>query len=56
MQLSPYGLLLLIQPLHSSEQHIKANLEFSSNFGYEAAHGCPQPKNVKFKVGFGTVK
>ena len=34
MQLSPYGLLLLTQPLHSSEQHIRANLEFSSNFDY----------------------
>ena len=33
IQLSPYGLLLLTQPLHSSEQHIRANLEFSSNFG-----------------------
>ena len=33
MQLSPYGLLLLSKPLHSSEQHIRANLEFSSNFG-----------------------
>ena len=32
VQLSPYGLLLLTQPLHSSEQHIRANLEFSSNF------------------------
>jgi hypothetical protein len=32
VQFSPYGLLLLIQPLHSSEQHIRANLEFSSNF------------------------
>ena len=32
MQLSPYRLLLLTQPLHSSEQHIRANLEFSSNF------------------------
>ena len=34
MQLSPYELLLLTQPLHSSEQHIRANLEFSSNFEY----------------------
>ena len=33
MQISPYGLLLLTQPLHSSEQHVRANLEFSSNFG-----------------------
>jgi hypothetical protein len=32
VQLSPFGLLLLTQPLHSSEQHTKANLEFSSNF------------------------
>ena len=28
MQLSRYGLLLLTQPLQSSEQHIRANLEF----------------------------
>ena len=26
------GLLLLTQPLNSSEQHTRANLEFSSNF------------------------
>ena len=32
VQLSLYGLLLLTQPVHSSEQHIRANLEFSSNF------------------------
>ena len=34
MQLSPYGLLLLTQPLQSSEQHIRANLEFSSNLEF----------------------
>ena len=34
MQLSPYGLLLLTQPLQSSEQHIRANLEFPSNFAF----------------------
>ena len=34
MQLSLYGLLLLTQPLQSSEQHIRTNLEFSSNFGF----------------------
>ena len=34
MQLSPYGLLLLTQPLQSSEQHIRAHLEFSSNFAF----------------------
>ena len=34
VQLSLFGLLLLTQPLHSSEQHTRANLEFSSNFGY----------------------
>ena len=34
MQLSPYGLVLLTQPLQSSEQHIRANLEFSSNFEF----------------------
>ena len=32
MQLSLFGLLLLTQPLHSSEQQTRANLEFSSNF------------------------
>ena len=32
VQLSPYGLLLLTQPIQSSEQLIRANLEFSSNF------------------------
>ena len=32
-ELSPFGLLLLPQPLNSSEQHTRANLEFSSNFG-----------------------
>ena len=32
MQLSLFGLLLLTQPLGSSEQHTKANLEFPSNF------------------------
>ena len=32
MQFSLFGLLLLTQPLHSSEQHTRANLEFSSNF------------------------
>ena len=34
VQLSPFGLLLLTQPLNSSEQHTRANLEFSSNFGF----------------------
>ena len=33
VQLSLVGLLLLTQPLHSSEQHIRADLEFSSDFG-----------------------
>ena len=28
-----FGLLLHTQPLNSSEQHTRANLEFSSNFG-----------------------
>ena len=32
MQLSLFGLLLLTQPLNSSEQDKRANLEFSSNF------------------------
>ena len=35
MHFSPYGLLLLTQPLQSSEQHIRANLEFSSNFAVD---------------------
>ena len=34
MQLSLFLLLLLTQPLHSSEQHTRANLEFSSNFEF----------------------
>ena len=34
MQLSLFGLLLLTQPLHSSEQHTRANLEFSSDFEF----------------------
>ena len=33
VQLSLFGLLLLSQPLHSSEQHTRADLEFSSDFG-----------------------
>ena len=32
VQLSLYGLLLLTQPVHSSEQHTRADLEFSSDF------------------------
>ena len=32
LQLSLYGLLLLTQPLHSLEQHTRADLEFSSDF------------------------
>ena len=32
VQLSLFGLLLLTQPLNSSEQDTRANLEFSSNF------------------------
>ena len=32
VQLSLVGLLLLTQPLHSSEQHIRADLKFSSDF------------------------
>ena len=34
MQLSLFGLLLLPQPLNSSEQDTRANLEFFSNFGF----------------------
>ena len=29
-----FGLLLHTQPLNSSEQHTKADLEFSSDFGF----------------------
>ena len=32
VQLSLFGLLLLTQPLNSSEQHTRADLEFSSDF------------------------
>ena len=35
MQLSLFGLLLLTQPLNSSKQDTRANLEFSSNFGLD---------------------
>ena len=34
VQLSPFGLLLLNQPLHSLEQHTRADLEFSSGFDF----------------------
>ena len=44
VQLSLFGLLLLTQPLHSSEQHTRANLEFSSNFGPLKAHTTFQIK------------
>ena len=33
VQISLFGLLLLTQPLQSSEQHTRADLEFSSDFG-----------------------
>ena len=33
------GLLLHTQPLHSSEQHTRAHLEFSSHFGYHRKTG-----------------
>ena len=33
-QFSLSGLLLHTQPLHSSEQHTRAHLEFSSHFGH----------------------
>ena len=33
VQLSLYGPLLLTQPLHSSEQRARSDLEFSSDFG-----------------------
>merc|ERR1712051_351815 len=42
VQLSLFGLLLLTQPLHSSEQHTRANLEFSSNFDKALAFGALQ--------------
>ena len=32
VQLSLFGLLLLTQPLNSSEQHTRADLKFSSDF------------------------
>ena len=35
VQLSLLSLLLLTQPLNSSEQHTRANLEFSSDFGID---------------------
>ena len=35
VKLSLFGLLLLTQPLHSSEQHTRADLEFSSYFDYD---------------------
>ena len=41
MQLSLFGLLLLTQPLHSSEQHTRANLEFSSDFGFTQLYFRP---------------
>ena len=34
MQLTLFRLLLLTEPLNSSEQHTRAYLEFSSNFGF----------------------
>ena len=34
VQHSPFGLLLFTQPLHSSEQHTRADLEFFSDFDY----------------------
>ena len=46
MQLSPYGLLLLTQPLQSSEQHIRANLEFSSNFGRKGEYREGEEKKL----------
>ena len=36
------GLLLHTQPLHSSEQHTRADLEFSSDFGYTQENGYGQ--------------
>mgnify|MGYP001244204794 FL=1 len=52
MQLSLFGLLLLTQPLHSSEQHTRANLEFSSNFAYSSEIGkfCKDEKNVRLSI------
>ena len=35
-----FGLLLHTQPLNSSEQHTRANLEFSSNFEETMAVHC----------------
>ena len=36
-QFSLSGLLLYTQPLHSSEQHTRAHLEFSSHFDFSIA-------------------
>ena len=38
VQLSLFGLLLLTQPLNSSKQHTRADLEFSSDFGFYWSH------------------
>ena len=49
MQLSLFGLLKLTQPLSSSEQHTRTNLEFSSNFDFyihfikDSSPSCPPP-------------
>ena len=46
MQLSTYGLLLLTQPLQSSEQRIRANLEFSSNFVHNVQAYMPETSPI----------
>ena len=43
VQLSPFGLLLLSHPLNSSEQHTRADLEFSSDFEENLATTLVQP-------------
>ena len=40
VQLSLFGLLLLTQPLNSSEQHTRADLEFSSDFENKGKKFC----------------
>ena len=44
LQLSLYGLLLLIQPIHSLEQHTRADLEFSSDFAKTQRKRLPTSK------------
>jgi hypothetical protein len=54
VQFSPYGLLLLTQPLRSSELHIRANLEFSSNFGNIT--GLKDLKEIVYPTTYSVIK